>query len=425
VRLLVIGGVAAGLSAAARARRLDRELEIVVLEKGARISYGACGLPYLFEGQVKSVDELTLHRPEAFARERNITIRTGCEVKAVRHVAREAVLASGERIPYDRLVWAGGARPATKPADARLHVLHTDTDAEALMADLRARRPKTAAVVGAGYIGLEMVEALRTLGLRVALYTSGAHFLRRRDEAVTRTVRERLERSRVAVHLNTRIESPSQLGEELILWATGLKPNVELLAEAGADVGRTGALRVSDRMESSMPGVYAAGDCCETTHLVTGRPVWMPLGTTANKMGRVAGANAAGRIERFPGIVGTSIVRVCGLAVGTVGLCVDGAKREGFQPVEAVIEARERPKYFRGRVVKVQLIADRGSRRLLGAAVMGDEGVVGRVNTLAAALTARMKAEDLEHLDLAYAPPYATAMDPLLIAAQQLLKQLG
>jgi NADPH-dependent 2,4-dienoyl-CoA reductase/sulfur reductase-like enzyme len=421
---VVVGGVAAGLSAAARARRLDRELEIVVLEKGRRISYGACGLPYWFEGNVRSVDELVVYGADYFRRERNIEIRTECEVKAVRHVAREVVLANGERLHYDRLVWAGGARPAKRPADPRLHVLHTDTDAEALMADLRARRPKTAAVAGAGYIGLEMVEALRTLGLQVTLYTAGAHVLRRRDDAVTRAVVERLARSRVKVELNTRIEDPSQLSQDVIVWATGLQPNVELLADAGADLGRTGALRVSDRMETSIAGVYAAGDCCETTHLVTGRAVWMPLGTTANKMGRVAGANAAGRIERFPGIVGTSIVRVCGLAVGTVGLCAEGAKREGFQPVEAVIEARERPKYFRGRLVNVQLVADRGSRRLVGAAVWGDEGVVGRINTLAAALTARMKAEDLEHLDLAYAPPYATAMDPILIAAQQLLKKL-
>jgi NADPH-dependent 2,4-dienoyl-CoA reductase/sulfur reductase-like enzyme len=152
--------------------------------------------------------------------------------------------------------------------------------------------------------------------------------------------------------------------------------------------------------------------------------VWVPLGTTANKMGRVAGANAAGHIERFPGIVGTSIVRVCGLGVGLTGLCAEGARREGFQPVVATIEARERPKYFRGRNVTVSLVADKGSRRLLGAAILGDDGVVGRVNTLATALTARMKVEDLEHLDLAYAPPFATAMDPILIAAQQLLKSL-
>jgi NADPH-dependent 2,4-dienoyl-CoA reductase/sulfur reductase-like enzyme len=303
-------------------------------------------------------------------------------------------------------------------------VLHTDTDAEALMADLKSRRPRTAAVVGAGYIGLEMVEALRAMGLQVALYSAGSHMLRRHDEVVTKAVVDRLERSRVEMHWNTRVQDASELGQDLIVWATGLQPNVELLADAGADLGRTGALRVSERMETSITGVYAAGDCCEATHLVTGRPAWVPLGTTANKMGRVAGANAAGRLERFPGIVGTSIVRVCGLAVGVTGLCAEGAKREGFQPVQTVIEARERPRYFRGRNVKVELVADRGSRRLLGAAVIGDEGVVGRINTLATALTARMKAEDLEHLDLAYAPPYATAMDPILIAAQQLLKKL-
>lgn len=424
MRLLVVGGVAAGLSAASRARRLDPSLEIIVLEKGNRISYGACGLPYLFEGQVRDIDQLTVYTPDFFERERNIAIRTCAEVKQIRHATREVLIGSGERLHYDRLVWATGARPATRPSDPRAHVLHTDTDAEKLMEDLQRRRPRTAAVVGAGYIGLEMVEAFRSRGMEVTLYTAGEHVLSRLDDAVTKAVLERLERCRVRVKLGTRVEDPSQLSEDLILWSTGLKPNVEPLADAGAATGRTGALQVTDRQETSLYGVYAAGDCCETRHLVTGRPVWVPLGTTANKMGRVAGANAAGRRERFPGIVGTSIVRVCGLGVGLTGLCEEGARREGFQPASTVIEARERPRYFRGHRVKVQLVADRESRRLIGAAVLGDEGVAGRINTLAAALTSGMKVDDLEHLDLSYAPPYATVMDPILIAAQQLQKIL-
>ncbi|MGB9611871.1 MAG: FAD-dependent oxidoreductase, partial [Bryobacteraceae bacterium] len=201
-------------------------------------------------------------------------------------------------------------------------------------------------------------------------------------------------------------------------------PNVEILAEAGAALGRTGALAVDEYQETSLRGVFAAGDCCEARHIVSGRAVWIPLGTTANKTGRVAGANAAGRRERFPGVAGTSIVRVAGLGVGVTGLSQQQARREGFSPVEAVIEARERARYFFGRRLAVQLVADRTSGRLLGGAAIGDQGVLARVDTLAAALAARMTVEDLAGLDLAYAPPYSTVMDPLLVAAQQLLRML-
>ena len=197
------------------------------------------------------------------------------------------------------------------------------------------------------------------------------------------------------------------------------------MADAGAELGRTGALHVDDRQETSLSGVYAAGDCCESMHLVSGKPVWLPLGCTANKQGRVAGSNAAGARERFPGITGTSIVRVAGLAVAMTGLSMQQARRDGFSPIEARIESRDKPKYFRGRLVTVQLIADRNSGRLLGAVVVGDDSAAGRINVVAAALTARMKVEDLAGLDLAYAPPYASVSDPLLLAAQQLLKALN
>jgi NADPH-dependent 2,4-dienoyl-CoA reductase/sulfur reductase-like enzyme len=168
--------------------------------------------------------------------------------------------------------------------------------------------------------------------------------------------------------------------------------------------------------------LFAAGDCAETNHLVTGRPVWLPLGTTANKTGRVAGANAAGRRERFPGVVGTTIVRVCGLGLAFTGLSENAARREGFQPVSVRIDALDRPRYFRGRRMTVQLTADRQSRRLLGAAIVGEQGIEGRINVAATAISHNAAVEDLESLDLCYAPPFATVWDPLLIAAQQLAK---
>jgi len=423
MKLVVVGGVAAGLSAASRARRLDPAAEILVLEKGSRISWGACGLPYLIEGQVSSMDELVVYPREFFEKERNIRIRTQAEVTAVRHGARELILANGERIPYDRLVWAAGARPAHRPHSERVFHLHSDTDGERLNGFLERERPRTAAVVGGGYIGLETATALRARGLMVRLFHDATTLLNREDAWLTQRVVERLEQCGVEVRLNEPAD-PDRVEADVVIDATGLRPNVEVLAEAGAALGRTGALAVDEYQETSLRGVFAAGDCCEARHIVSGRAVWIPLGTTANRMGRVAGANAAGRRERFPGVAGTSIVRVAGLGVGVTGLSQQQARSEGFSPVEAVIEARERARYFFGRRLAVQLVADRTSGRLLGGAALGDQGVLARIDTLAAALAARMTVEDLAGLDLAYAPPYSTVMDPLLVAAQQLLRML-
>ncbi|MBL0157359.1 MAG: FAD-dependent oxidoreductase [Bryobacterales bacterium] len=422
MRLLVVGGVAAGLSAASRARRVDPSLEIVVLEKGQRISYGACGLPYWIEGQVKSVDQLTVYTPEFFEKERNIRVRTGCEVTAVQHSRREILLRTGERIHYDKLIWAAGARPVEAARGERVFTLHTDLDAARLQAFLQNKQPKSAAVIGGGYIGLEMATALRARGLNVTVYHDGLSLLGRDEEWLTKKVTERLARCRVELLMNTRAPSLESLPHDLILLAKGLQPNVEVLREAGAELGRTGAFQTTDRMETTLGGIYAAGDCCESQHVVSGRPVWLPLGTTANKMGRVAGANAAGARERFPGIAGTSIVRIGGLAVGMTGLSAMQARRDGFTPVEVLVEGRDRPRYFLGRTVSVCLVADKNSKRLLGASVVGDDGALPRINVVATALAARMRMEDFAEVDMAYAPPYATAADPLMVAAQQLAK---
>jgi len=426
MRLLVIGGVAAGLSAAARARRIDPALEIVVLEKGPAISYGACGLPYYLEGRVQRAEQLIVHTPEYFRKERNIAVRTGARVVSISHPRREVALDAGERVHYDRLAIATGARPriadfegATAP---HVFTLHTLEDAERLKAYLRDKQPKRAVVIGAGYIGLETADALRRNGLAVTVVERGAHVLGRGDAELTKAVRERLERFHVELQLNTRIADVA--GYALAILATGLLPNVEIAVEAGVEVGRTGAIRVDEHMETNLPGVYAAGDCAEALHLVTGRPAYIPLGTTANKMGRVAGANAAGRRERFGGVVGTAILNVFGLGVAFSGLSVDQARREGFSPVSARIAAPSRAGYFDGKPIAVELVADAGTRRLLGGSVWGEDGAEGRINVIATALHNRMRVEELEQLDLAYAPPFATVWDPVLIAARQLSKMV-
>ena len=433
MRLVVVGGVAAGLSAAARARRMDPELDILVLEKGPRISYGACGLPYFVEGRVREIDELVVYTPEYFRKERRIEVRTGARVAAVSHPRREVHLESGERIRYDRLAFATGARCDTsKIAGAdRPHVftLHTTCDAERMRAFLREKRPQTAVVIGAGYIGVEAADALRRNGLRVHVLERSRNALLRGDEALTAAVKAQLEAHGVELSCGTEaraIEAGQVAGVacDMVVVAAGFKPNTELAAEAGVEIGPAGAIRTDDRMETGLRGVFAAGDCAEATHLVSGRPAWIPLGTTANKTGRVAGANAAGGRERFAGIVGTSIVGIFGMGFATTGFSVAQARAEGFSPVAARIEARTRPRYYGASKTTVELVADRDTRRLVGGTVIGEDGAAGRINVIAAALQARLRVEDFEQLDLAYSPPFSPVWDPLLIAAQQLAKSL-
>lgn len=433
MRLVVIGGVAAGLSAAARARRIDKNLEIVVLEKGDTISYAACGLPYYLDGRVRSLDELVVYTPEYFSRRRNIAVRTGACVASIAHPRREVVLAAGERIPYDKLVVATGACPdrAGIAGTDQPHVfaLQTLEDARRMKVFLETRHPQRAAVIGAGYIGLEMAEVLRANGLHVTLFQADGSLLGRTDGTLSKALLAQFARFGVEFrpHEPVRAIGTDKVNgthAEIVIITAGFKPNVELAADAGVEIGRTGAIHVNERMETNLSGIYAAGDCVEATHLVTGRATYVPLGTSANKMGRVAGANAAGRRERFPGIAGTSIVRVCGLGVGMTGLSCSQARAEGFDAVSTAIEALDRPRYFRGKPTTVELVAERRTGRVLGGLVLGEEGVAGRVNVVTAALHAGMRVEDLEQLDLAYAPPYASVWDPLLIAAQQLIKLL-
>lgn len=431
--LVVVGGVAAGLSAAARARRLDPRLPIIVLEKGAVVSYGVCGLPYLLEGRVREAADLIAHTPEYFRKERNIEVRTGARVAVIAHPRREVVLESRERIKYDRLVIATGARCDTSAiagaGQPHVFTLHTLDDAERLRAFLRDRKPRRAVVIGAGYIGVEVADALRRNGLHVVVLERGANVLLRDDAPFSDAVRKTLETHGVELRCGVKVEAiePDRVADvpcDLVAIAAGFKPYAELAADAGVATGHTGAIGADDHMETNIRGIFAAGDCAEVTHLVTGRPTWIPLGTTANKTGRVAGANAAGGRERFPGVVGTCIVGIFGTAFAATGLSVAQARAEGLSPVSARIEALSRPRYYAGVRTTVELVADRATGRLIGGSVIGEDGAGGRINVIAAALHNRMRVEDFERMDLAYSPPFSPAWDPLLIAAQQLGKQL-
>ncbi len=440
-RLLVIGGVAAGLSAASRARRRDPHLQITVLEKGPHVSYSACGLPYFLGGHVRDASELVVYTADYFREKRGIEVLTGCEAleiepgrRRVRAVERET---QQEKIfHFDRLVLATGARtdwPAIPGLDLA-HVFQANTLEGALAARqfLDRALPRSAAVLGGGYIGLETAEALRERGLEVTVLERGEEILEGFDADVTRRVEEALAGRGVlllkgspalAVTESEVVSAAGRHRADLVIVSTGFRPNVELAQSAGVALGPTGAIRVDERMQTNLSGIYAAGDCTETVHLVTGRSVWIPLGTTANKQGRVAGENAAGGQARFSGVVGTAISRIFGFECGRTGL--SEAQARDFRTVAVTIEHPSRAHYMGGRNILVKLVAERGSGRLLGAQMVGPEGVAKRIDVLATALHARMTVEQVAELDLSYNPPVAPVWDPILIAAQQAVKKLS
>ena len=446
-RLIVIGGVAAGLSAASQARRVDPRLEIWVYERGPDISYSACGLPYLLSGRAGSADALRVYSPEFFHARRNIRVLPNHEVTEVSTGRRRlSVIPPGgglEDVHYDRLVLATGAEPARPEAPGAnlAGIFHVNDLASTLRLKqfLETERPRAAVVAGGGYIGLEMADALVARGLSVTLVDRSATLFESVDEEIVAPIERELSKHNVRALKNSPVAAflgdrqgrvrkvaigHETLETDCVVLATGVRPRAKLAAEAGIETGFVGAIAVNEYLETSAPAVWAAGDCAEALHGVSGRSVYIPLGTTANKQGRVAGANAAGRRERFPGIVGTAVTQVFSLEVARTGLSLAEARAAGFTPATTYTRTFSHARYLGGKEVFVKLIADRSSGRLLGAQMAGEEGVGKRIDILATALHARMTVEQIAWLDLSYAPPFSTVWDPVLMAAQEMLREL-
>ncbi len=461
-RLVVVGGVAAGMSAASRARRLDPDLEIVVFEATGYVSYGSCGLPYFIAGVVTEADDLIAITAERFRKERDIQVHTGHRVTGIDPAAGQlsvVELANGHerRVGFDRLVLATGGRPARPPIPGLdlpgVFGVRTVEDGLAIRGYLEERRPRRAVILGAGYIGLEMAEALVARGLEVTVLDLARQVLTTVDPDVAGRVQAELERHGVRVVLESPVEAVlggdgahgragsgghgstagvravraggQSFPADLVLLGLGVRPQAELAEEAGLKLGASGAVAVTGRLETSQPGIYAAGDVAEVRHLVTGRPAYVPLGTTANKQGRVAGENAAGGDARFPGVVGTAVVKVFGLEVARTGLSEAQAKAEGFDAAGHAITHGVRAHYYPGPgPATVKLVAERGTGRLLGAQMVGEAGVAKRIDVVATALHAGWTVDRLAELDLSYAPPYSPVYDPILIAASETAKRL-
>jgi NADPH-dependent 2,4-dienoyl-CoA reductase/sulfur reductase-like enzyme len=445
--LVVIGGVAAGMSAASKARRSDPELDIVVFEKGEWISYSACGLPYFVGGLVERPDQLVARTVEGFAKQRiDVKLRhavTGIDTQnRVVHVVDQS--SPGGRsfdVPYDALMIATGARPI-RPDVARLDLegvfnVYQMPDALTLREFIARRKPKRAVIVGGGYIGLELAESLARFGIELHVVQRPPQLFSSIDKEITDLVARELDRHAVDLTLGDSVleacegedghvtcvqTSMGTIPTDLVLVATGARPNVELAARAGITLGAAGAIAIDNHQRTSAPDVYAGGDCAEHFHRILRRPTWVPLGTTANKQGRVAGANIAGDDTVFPGIVGTTITRVFDLEVGRTGLTEAEAKKEGLDYAATVVDYTDIAGYYPGAApLRIKLVAERSSGRLLGVQAAG-RGVDKRIDVAATALHAGMTVDELGWLDLGYVPPLNSVWDPLMVAANAVLK---
>jgi len=444
-RLLIIGGVAAGMSAATRARRLRPDLSITVLEKSSDVSYGACGLPFLLSGEVSSPGDLVVYDAAYFRDHRHIEVLLRHEAVEI-EPARKLVHALRDRshplaFPYDKLILATGAAPAASIPGADLpgvFTFSTLSETSRLRSFLDSSRPGRAVVVGSGYIGLEAADALASRGLGVTLIGRSETLLEGFAPEISARAEESLAARSIRILKSTAVQSISaspdsaglhvhhSSGSEsagVVILATGLQPLTALAAPAGIHLGSTGAIAVDNRLQTNVPSIFAAGDCVETTHLVSGRPVYFPLGTTANKMGRAAGENAAGGRAAFDGIVGTLATKISGLELARTGLSLDEARAAGFHPGSVHIDTYTHAKYLGGHPLSAVLVWDLPSGRFLGFQAAAPEGAAKRVDAAAVALHARMLLRDLPHLDLSYAPPFAGVWEALLIAAKEALSE--
>ena len=436
-RLVVVGGDAAGMSAATNARRGRPDLEIVALERGRHTSYSACGIPYVVGGAVDDLDDLVVRTPQELRDQHRIDVRLRHEVVGIDLDARRLEVRALDQhrtihLGFDLLHLATGAtpiRPDVPGVDAPWirGVQHLE-DARALL-DLVAAGPcRDVVVVGAGYIGLEMAEAFVDRGARVTLVDGAPRPLRGVDDEVADRVAEVLVRYGVTLRLGARVEgfgdhvvhlADGDLRADLVILGTGVRPASALAADAGLDLGARDAIAVDHRQRTSAEGVYAAGDCADVFHLVTKRRVHVALGTVANKTGAVAGTNLGGGYATFPGVLGTAITRICEVEIGRTGVSSREAADAGIEVEVTDVEATSRAGYFPGaEPVLARLLTERGSGRLVGGQIVGADRVGKQVDVVAVAITAGWTAAELAQADLGYAPSVTPMWSPFHAAAR-------
>ncbi|GEK90195.1 NADPH-dependent 2,4-dienoyl-CoA reductase, sulfur reductase [Alkalibacterium putridalgicola] len=438
MKIVVIGSVAAGTSVAAKARRNDETAEIVVYEEAEDISYSVCGMPYFLGGEVDELDTLIPRDAEWFKKRFEIDIHTNHHVKAIHPLAKEIevydkVKGEGTRETYDKLVLATGSYSLTPPPftlDTYENVFHVKTmdNTKAIDTYMKSNEVEHATIIGSGYIGLEMAEQLTKKGLKVSIVELADQIFPRIDADMAYHLEKELQNNNVDLHINDKVktikgegkveavgtENGAAIETDLVILAVGVRPNTVLATEAEIELGETGAVKVDNYMKTSAEDVYAVGDVAETFHRVTGQPIYHPLGSTANKMGRIVGDHLTGGPLEFKGTLGTGIFRLFDLTVAFTGFSEKEAAAAGFDPVVVHNIKPAHAKYVGGKELTIKGVADRETGRFLGAQIVGPEGVDKRIDVFATAITFKATAEDLFHLDLAYAPPYSTTKDPVM-----------
>ena len=440
MKVVIVGGVAGGATAAARIRRLDEQAEIVVFERSAYISYANCGLPYYIGGVIEDAGELTLQTPESFFTRFRVQMKVLHEVTAI-HPDRKTVsvtnLQTGERFEesYDKLLLSPGAKP-TQPrfpgADSdRLFTLRTVEDTLRIRAYIDEHHPRSAVLAGGGFIGLELAENLRELGMDVTIVQKPMHLMTPFDADMAALIHGEMRRHGVKLALGHTVEGFAQrdggmdvllqdaapLHADMVILAIGVTPDTALAKEAGLELGVRGSIVVNDRMETSVPDIYAVGDAVQVRHFVTGQDALIALAGPANKQGRIAADNICGGDSRYTGSQGSSVLKVFDMTAALTGLNETQAAAAGFDADSVILSPMSHAGYYPGgRVMTMKVVFEKATYRLLGAQIVGYEGVDKRIDVLATAIRAGMKATELKDLELAYAPPYSSAKDPVNMA---------
>jgi len=432
MRILVIGAVAAGTSAAAKARRNDDSAEIVIYEKDKDISYSGCGLPYYIGGEIKDIGQLTPRDPIFFKKKYNIDVFTGFDVIKIDIKNKELTvkkLITNEIFndKYDKLVIATGATAfvpnVTGINQSNVFFLRNVQSARNIRNFIEERKPRNAVIAGTGFIGFEMLENLMADGINVSIIEKQNKITPNLDEDMAIFLETALLKKNINIIKNTGIaqiyddkvilDDGREVASDMVIMATGVKPNILLAKKAGIEIGVTGAIKVNNKMQTNIEDVYSCGDCIETFSVITGKPVYRPLGSTANKTGRIAGDVLSGGILEYRGNLNTGIFKLFDMTIASTGLSEKEAIAEGYEIVICHNIKPDKPDYFNGKEMLIKAIADKASQKILGVQIVGHEGVDKRIDVFVTLITYGAKVSDLFHLDLAYAPPFSTTKDPV------------
>ncbi len=440
MKVVIVGGVAGGATAAARIRRLDEQAEIVVFERSGFISYANCGLPYYIGGVIEDPEELTLQTPESFFSRFRVNMKVRHEVTAI-HPDRKSVsvknLETGEEFAesYDKLILSPGAKPTQPRLPGlgldKLFTLRTVEDTFRIKEYINTHHPKSAVLAGGGFIGLELAENLRELGMEVTIVQRPKQLMNPFDADMASFIHAELRKRGVKLALGYTVEGfeekdggvdvlikdSTPLHADMVVLAIGVTPDTALAREAGLELGSKGSILVNDRMETSVPDIYAAGDAVQVKHYVTGEDTLLSLAGPANKQGRIAADNICGGDSRYPGSQGSSVIKVFDMTAATTGINETNAKKTGLDVDTVILSPMSHASYYPGgKLMTMKVVFEKETYRLLGAQIVGYEGVDKRIDVLATAIHAGLKATQLKDLDLAYAPPYSSAKDPVNMA---------